>query len=74
MLSAKLKKLRLEKNFTLLDVSRATGLSIETIRRAENGESLNERTAHRIAMFVKTRTGIGNPADRGDKPGRRSGR
>ena len=52
MLSADLKRIRCTRNFTLKDVSRATGLSIPTIWRAENGRNLFARTEHKLEKFT----------------------
>ena len=42
MLSTRLKELRLANDMTLGAVAGAAGVSYETVRRAENGENLNE--------------------------------
>lgn len=48
-----LKRLRLEKDLTLVEVAQAVGLAVETVRRVEMGKETNDRTAYKIEKFIE---------------------
>lgn len=50
----KFKKTRLEKGYTVLGLSRATGVSRETINRIESGRAkrINDLTIYRLAKVL----------------------
>lgn len=56
MLAERLKLLRLEHDLPLAEVAEGAGVCIETVRRAEMGLKLNERTEYKLAKYVERKS------------------
>lgn len=52
MLSKELKSYRLEMDLPLWEVAEGAGVSVETVRRAERGLPLNERTEYKLIKYL----------------------
>ena len=57
-LAKELRKARLEGDITYAVIAQETGLAIDTVRRAENGEGLHMRTHFKLEKWVRSHRSI----------------